>query len=147
MNACPGALDEWPDYTHQTLDDGSRVTSMCADGYAGPLCASCASGFYQADRVCRTCGIDVDDRRELIVVSIGAGLFIFAVAVGVAFLDSVKLARLIQAVLTLQQASALAGTAGNLLQPDIARVLTELSFLNFSVQFLKPVRFAFCASV
>lgn len=139
INACPGAMDQWSDYPHRVQDDGSRVTSQCANGYEGELCGQCALGFYLADRICRTCGIDTDDARELITVLFAAGVFIVLMALGVVFLDDVKLARLVQGMVAVQQLLSLSATAGNLLSADIENILTRMSFLNYSVRFVKPV--------
>ena len=50
--ACPGALSN-PTVTPQ----GTRLTKVCADGYAGQYCVDCAAGYYSDLQRCMSCGL------------------------------------------------------------------------------------------
>jgi hypothetical protein len=118
--------------THPANCQGEEGT--CSQGYDGPLCEYCASGYYTQAGQCLPCG-DSTDQRGQIISALVAACVVMAVLGGlVAFLASMNLALAVSSFLVLQQL-AMVGLDGSKELPvyrtEVGRFFT---WLNLSQQ-------------
>ncbi|KNC50267.1 uncharacterized protein AMSG_06426 [Thecamonas trahens ATCC 50062] len=147
---CPGGSRMWPlpGYWRRRMSpinapDGTRLTSVCAEGYAGEFCAVCASGYFADNGVCRSCGSDDSARADLAIVVITAGAFVAIVATSLATLSARRLVQGISTLLLVQQV-AMASRIG-LQQLDdestpawAAALVRIAATINFEVETVRP---------
>ena len=134
--SCPGALSN-----AQLSPDGSRSTSVCAAGYSGTFCSSCASAYYSLDQRCLSCGLQDAEKVELGILLILAVALFMAMAVCVATLSATGLSMAVAAILLLQHFSVVGKLAGQQIPSSYAWLTTlfsVMSMLNFDVTFVKP---------
>ena len=135
-HVCPGAVSA------PTLEaDGSRLTSVCSEGYEGDLCKDCDYGYYTDGQLCLSCGLQSSDKLELGFLLIAAGSLFLAMAVAVAFSPAAKLSTYVAAVIMIQHASVVGKLGGQSLPSSLqwlTQVFNVLAILNFDITFIKP---------
>ena len=133
--ACPGALSQ-----SQLAADGARQTSNCAEGFTGPLCASCAAGYYQVSQRCLSCGLQSTDRDELgVLLTVALALFV-SMAVCVATLSPTALSSAVSSLLFVQHLSVIGKLGASQVPSDmtwLSQVFGVLSLLNWEPGFIK----------
>jgi len=115
-------------------------TRLCAIGYQGDFCASCAVNYYRSGPTCKTCGLTDEDKAELVNLCIGLVCWFAVMALGATLLRADDLCTFITVILVIQQLSAV-GQKVSLLVPELNSlegVFRATSFLNFNIELAKP---------
>ena len=134
--ACPGALSS-PTLTA----GGSRMTEVCAEGYTGQYCITCAAGYYTDVPRCLSCGLESAELTELVALLGIAALLFLSLAVAVATASANNLSTAVSAVLVVQHLSVVGKLAGQQVPATLTwlvQTFSILSMLNFDIQFIKP---------
>ena len=134
--ACPGALSS-PTVTAS----GTRLTQVCAAGYAGAFCVDCDVGYYADLQRCLSCGLESAELTELVaLLCIAAALFV-SLSVAVAVASANHLSTAVSAVLVVQHLSVVGKLGGQQVPSSLTwlvQTFSIISMLNFDIQFVKP---------
>jgi hypothetical protein len=136
-SSCPGAMGEVDGYPVVSAMDTTRSTDTCAVGYAGYICASCASDYYHQDRRCLQC--DLSKSGGLEAPLIGGVVIMSVMVLLVTILRADRLVRIVGFVVSFQELLIAGQFAGNVLPGSLGTVVQYLSWANFDIQYAKPV--------
>lgn len=139
VEACPGAVTETESTINPTLD--GIDTRQCADGlgYTGFMCTQCLDQWYSMDQICRTCGLESEERTSLIAILFVAAAYVFGISVAVCVLDDRMLGDFVSGVVVVQQFVQLGRQGANgLANDEVSQALNCLNMINFEIEYIKP---------
>jgi hypothetical protein len=146
-NRCPGlvAISDIDQSLKLDLDaiEGflslDLATQRCEEGYAGSTCSLCADNFYLDLNICRTCGLDEDNKRYLQIVIFFAAALFFSMSFMVATFRSTRMSSVVGNVIVLQQiVTVLRQASSELSDTGVIDAIKFASVINFEISTVKP---------